>query len=332
MGELKRKLNCEPANDRAPLRCSLTPRRAGEHLLTTVGFGAGCPAAICVDLQPLLGQRPIEYWLSTAPIEVRQQGMVLSHADGQRLVGVIEIEESEHGGIAGASEAAYREIMRFQEHNSYPHILRMWNYFAAINEGPGDDERYKLFCAGRAAALRDMRAQVLPAASAIGTRMSQRMLQVYWISSRVPGRALENPRQTSAYRYPREYGPAAPSFSRAMLSGGGTLFISGTASIVGHASRHEGDLHAQLSETLQNLDTLTTRAHDMDPRVPARLGSNSVAKLYVRHEEHAPAVMGRLQAHYGSSLPIIVLAGDICRRELLIEIECVHAADAATLA
>ncbi len=80
-----------------------------------------------------------------------------------------------------------------------------------------------------------------PAATSIGRQDDDRVLQVYWLAGNEPGRALENPRQMSAFHYPRQYGPSAPTFSRAMQVGGG-LLISGTASVRGHASHHPQDL------------------------------------------------------------------------------------------
>ena len=49
------------------------------------------------------------------------------------------------------------------------------------------------------------------------------------------GTPVENPRQVSAYRYPREYGPQSPTFARALLppSPRVPLLLSGTASIDG---------------------------------------------------------------------------------------------------
>jgi chorismate lyase / 3-hydroxybenzoate synthase len=331
MADLRRKLKQQPVTSGGFLRCSLTRADAAEHLLATVAFGRELadPAApgrmhVNVALTPLLGQQPVERWLSSGPVQIQRQGLVCSSADGNHFMGVIAVDEAAHGGICEASEAAYRQIIQLQAGSAYPHMLRTWNYFGAINAGDDDEERYKQFCAGRAAALADARTERLPAASAIGTHAADGVLQVYWIASRLPGRALENPRQLSAYSYPRRYGPAAPTFSRAMLSADGTLFISGTASIVGHASRHAGQLSSQVDETLENVDTLIAQAHQLDARVPARLGSHSIVKIYVRHVADAAAVLTRLQARYGTTVPTIVLQGDICRRELLLEMECVH--------
>src|SRR3546814_7354125 len=77
---------------------------------------------------------------------------------------------------------------------------------------------------------------------------SSDLVQVYWLAARTPGTPVENPRQVSAYRYPRQYGPQQPSFARAMLPPPGSampLLLSGTASVVGHATAHVGELLAQ---------------------------------------------------------------------------------------
>ena len=82
------------------------------------------------------------------------------------------------------------------------------------------------------------------AATAIGLPSPPDQLHVHWLATKQPGIAIENPRQVSAFAYPRDYGPVAPGFSRAMLLPGDTplLLISGTASIVGHASQHPDTL------------------------------------------------------------------------------------------
>ena len=64
---------------------------------------------------------------------------------------------------------------------------------------------------------------------------------------RVP---VENPRQVSAYRYPPTYGPRvadllARGAGRTSAAATIALFISGTASIVGHETVHQGDVRAQ---------------------------------------------------------------------------------------
>jgi chorismate lyase / 3-hydroxybenzoate synthase len=202
--------------------------------------------------------------------------------------------------------------------------MRMWNYLGGINRGEGDAERYKQFCLGRAAGLGAYPSSRYPAATAIGRRDDSPRLQVYWLASRSPGLPLENPRQVSAYRYPRQYGPAAPSFSRAMLLAQPLLMISGTASILGHASRHPGSLADQIDETLTNLESVLERACAAQPALPRRWGASTLFKVYLRDAASAAAATDHLSRRLPRGAQYLVLAADICRAELLVEIDCAH--------
>lgn len=143
---------------------------------------------------------------------------------------------------------------------------------------------------------------------------------IYFLAAKTPGIQIENPRQVSAFRYPPQYGPRSPSFSRAVLkrwTGASHLFISGTASIVGHVSRHPRDPLAQLDETLANLEALLNHANRF-LQASIRLAS---IKLYLRPDLRAADVQQRLDERLGRDLPRLLLTGDICRDDLLLEIE-----------
>jgi len=297
--------------------------------LLAVSFGPGStrtdPRHLHIGLPALRGGEWSELWCARGPVACGREGPLRYAADGEHLAGIIEVDERAHEGLAAAAEAAYACISRFQHQSGYRHLLRMWNYFDAINRGAGDEERYKQFCMGRAAGLAPGAGEQLPAATAIGRRDGSALLTIYWLAGREAGLALENPRQLSAYRYPRRYGPAAPRFSRAMLIAGSKLMISGTASIVGHASRHCGDLRAQLTETVENLTSLQQRALVAAPALAPRLGDSSLVKIYLR-DATALEELTTLCAALLPAVPTIVLEADICRSELLLEIDCVHGA------
>jgi enamine deaminase RidA (YjgF/YER057c/UK114 family) len=190
-------------------------------------------------------------------------------------------------------------------------LLRVWNHVRGINSVDGELERYRSFCRGRHDAFAShgygLRAD-LPAASAVGMREGS--LATYFVASRGAAEQVENPRQVSAYDYPREYGPRSPSFSRATVAGS-LVFISGTASIVGHESRHHGDVDAQLDETIENLDQVAG----------ATLGDIISLKVYVRDRNDCARIAARLAPRIPA--PAIYLEADICRAELLLEIEAV---------
>ncbi len=282
------------------------------------------PRCLHVRLPAIGGSGIAELWRATGRVETGSDGPIRFATDAEHLAGIIELDERRDAGLAAAAERAYSAIRRFQSSCGFPHLLRIWNYFDGINQGRADEERYKQFCIGRAAGLAAHHAHRYPAATAIGRRDGAPTLQIYWLAARTPGAPLENPRQVSAYHYPRRYGPASPSFSRAMLVSQRLLMISGTASIVGHSSRHSGSLTSQIDETLANLESLLERATSAHPAIPARWGEQSLLKVYLRDGASAARVEAHLAERLPSSVRYMILEADICRSELLVEIDCVH--------
>lgn len=304
---------------------------ADDRVLAVLGFGHGAPAHadpryLHVPLQPH-GAAPLEVWRANAPVRSGRDGDVAWSTDGELLFGAIEVDETGIG-IAAAAEHAYERMTRFVAASGTPRILRVWNYLDAITQGEGDAERYREFCVGRARGLGRFDATMLPAATAIGRCDDARVVQVYWLAARSPGTPVENPRQVSAYRYPRQYGPQPPSFARAMLppTDRMPLLLSGTAAVVGHASQHDGELQAQLDETFRNFDALIAAAREHRPELPAHFGAGTRLKVYVRDDHDLPQVEQALQARFGDTVPRIVLHAAICRRELAVEIDGVHGA------
>ena len=248
-----------------------TDEPLGDDVLAAVVFGGTTPCpddprCLRIDLEPLVGAGLSEVWCGAGPARIGTTGPIRHVDDGHCLAGWIELEERRFGGLVEATEAAYRGLLRFQAQSPFRHVWRIWNFITAINEGEGDDERYKLFCLGRARAFAATHATSpdigYPAASAVGKPTGCAHAAGLLVRrTRSRPRRSRTRRQVSAYDYPRQYGPAAPSFSRAMLTPDPLLLVSGTASIVGHASVHPGDVAAQLEETLANLENLLRHAH-----------------------------------------------------------------------
>lgn len=306
---------------------SLDAVLAQPGVLAVIGFGRAAPSAddpraLTVALEPH-GAAPLEVWRTSAPVRHgRVGGLAFAHDDAL-LFAAMEVDER-GGDIEGAAEAAYAALRERTAALGYPHLLRVWNYLDDITLGEGDAERYKRFCIGRARGLGDFAPTSLPAATAIGRIEPTGRLQVYWLAAREPGRPLENPRQVSAYRYPRQYGPQPPSFARAMLPAlDAPLLLSGTAAIRGHESLHADDAAAQLDETLANIASLVEVARGHRPALPALLGAGSHLKAYVREAGE----LGRIDAQLAARLPAVprvVLQARVCRRELRLEIDGAH--------
>lgn len=213
------------------------------------------------------------------------------------------------------------------------HLYRIWNYVPRINEVAHGLENYRSFCRGRSLAFeRNFGAgfrKLLPAASAVGTTGGP--LAVAFLAGDAVPHHFENPRQVPAFEYPPQYGPRPPSFARATtvtLETGRHVIISGTAAITGHATIAAGDLARQLDCTLENLGLIATAAGAPEA---FRAGSPWTRrfKVYVRHAGDLARISARLHRHLlqpGDS--VSYLQADLCRSELLVEIEAILTASA----
>ena len=321
-----------------PLQIDFQPAAARARLLddprTLVVFGFGAtpdphpdPRWLHLPLEQA-GPPMLEVWRSPREVTCATDGALRQAGDGQLQFTSLVVEE-DPADLAASVARAYAQLAARVAAGPYPHLLRTWNYLDAITAGEGDDERYRRFCVGRARGLgQGLDERALPAATCIGRYDGRRVIQLAALSARHPGRPVENPRQLSAWRYPRQYGPQAPSFARAMLPPPGLpmpLLLSGTAAIVGHASRHADSVQDQVDEILANLDSLVASARQHMPHLPATLGRGSPLKVYVRDRADMAAVQARLAARLDPGVPRLMLLAEVCRRELRVEIDGVHA-------
>jgi len=225
----------------------------------------------------------------------------------------------------------------------FDRVIRTWLYLGGILNEEGAGQRYKELNRARTDFYQDIpfpanqhgsasegsSRRSYPASTGIGAAgrgitLSAIALQTDREDIRCV--ALENPRQTSAFDYAAHYSPQSPKFSRAMaLSCGGyaTIFVSGTASIVSSETRHVGDAVAQTHETLDNIAALisedTLRRHDM-PGLGTSLSSLGLLRVYIKRPEDCAKVRAVCEQRIGE-LPAIYATADVCRSDLLVEIE-----------
>ena len=233
-------------------------------------------------------------------------------------------------GLRTEVARTYRGLRRWLSASGHAPI-RFWNYIPGIGDPMGADlDRYMVFNAGRYDAFDrglhpagESFAGAVATASAVGIGGTD--LVIHCLASDAPGVAVENPRQTSSWRYSRRFGPMPPCFARAVVarvSGRLALLIAGTASIVGEESRHPGDMVAQLDETLDNIRAIV----DAAPRAADMADGDALARLvdlraYVTTDDVAYHVRQRLAACCPRARRIDVLRAHVCRPELLLEIE-----------
>ena len=307
--------------------------RSARTVCGEIHFGASpalpgaAPHPVAWAGMPMLcGEAHIELWTSSQPVVAGHIGPLTFARNRDQLFGCFAAEApADFARFEARIQEAYARLLTLIDSEGYTHLLRVWNYFPGIGDRHGELDRYMVFCRGRYQALEGHYRKLsgwLPAASAVGTRHGG--IVIYFLAGRVSGQYRENPRQMSAYCYPAQYGPKSPSFARATLvrdAQRDCLYISGTASILGHESSHPGDPAAQLEETLANIRALIDSAATEEGVAFKGLASLTHLKIYIRRPADATLIRTRLEGLLPPTTQCLYLEAEICRPELLLEIE-----------
>jgi enamine deaminase RidA (YjgF/YER057c/UK114 family) len=305
-----------------------------DRVLAAVTYGLAQPAprvrSLGVVGLPVLSDARVVHaiWTAGGPFEAGTHGPLRYRHNRHLLLGYIAVDEADFAGTGStqrAARAAYATIFDAIDRTGFPNLVRCWNFLARINESEGGLERYRHFNIGRKDAFDQAQRGTLataPSACALGTPGGGTLI-VHFLASNLPLQTIENPRQVSAYDYPGRYGPRSPTFSRATLltlPATEALFISGTASIVGHETVHAGDVAAQAAETVRNLEAVVEQAN-----ARARVGRFSTRSLclkaFLRRAGDREAVAAVLRQALGEGADVTWFQADICRADLLVEIE-----------
>jgi enamine deaminase RidA (YjgF/YER057c/UK114 family) len=224
----------------------------------------------------------------------------------------------------------------------FDQVVRTWLYVNGITESVDGQQRYQEMNRARTDFYRDIRfgtqaraacapERIYPASTGIGTRGTNITMSCMALDSQrsdVFVMPLENPQQIPAYDYQARYSPQSPKFSRAMAVVQGhfvSTLVSGTASIVNSKTCHPGDIIRQTKQAIENIERLIA------PENFARHGLacagatlKDIAKLrvYVKHQTDYEACRQVCEQRL-PRVPAIYLHADICRPDLLMEIEAV---------
>jgi len=178
-------------------------------------------------------------------------------------------------------------------------------------------------------AISDSGSTIYPASTGIGMQSSGLTLSAMALQTSrddVKMLSLENPQQTSAFDYAKTFSVKSPKFARAMAVRVGryvTTWVSGTASILNSESVHLGDIEKQTEQTIDNIEQLISRnnfkRHGMEG-CGAELNDLAKIRVYVKRNEDYKKCKEVCERRFGS-LPTIYAIADVCRPELLVEIE-----------
>lgn len=310
----------------------LIPPTPNHQLLLGFHFGEDpCSpldqAVVSLQLQPLDRTSQFEAWWYQGDVKHSRIGAARVAECDDYSVAIVEMEPIDSEGMRVQAQEAYRELIGAIRATKHTRMVKIWNYFGEINCGEEDTEKYRQFSIGRAEAFEDLGVydEDAPTGTAIGTTDGTG-LKLIAIASNHAFCPVENPRQVSAFNYPKIYGPKSPKFSRGgfvSLQSHKLFLISGTAAVVGHESNFPYDTSLQTGETFKNLNYLCDAISDLDNgNEPFELDNQSVLRVYLRDPADYPEAVKRIEQHFGiRHRKIAYLHGIICRRELMIEID-----------
>ena len=219
-------------------------------------------------------------------------------------------------------------------------VLRTWIYQGHLVLPEGETQRYKELNRARTDYFGETRflkkhlppthqGTVFPASTGIGADDADIVLGALALDTKrrdvivVP---LENPNQTSAFDYGEVYSPQSPKFSRAMAVAVGDeclVFVSGTASITDSESQHLEDPVKQTEQTLDNIAILIdgeNLARHGIPGISCGLENLECVRVYVKRPSELELIRQVCERRL-PEVPTIYTVADVCRPELLVEIE-----------
>ena len=210
-------------------------------------------------------------------------------------------------------------------------IVRQWNYIEQITHIGERGQHYQLFNDARSAFYDTVQwSNGYPAATGIGAQAGG-VTVVFDAIRNSAGHStpIDNPLQISAHAYSQQVlinntdaHKTTPKFERARHISGHEqmIHISGTAAIRGEESCQE-DITGQTALTMENIDYLTgvdnQRANGVES--PEKM-EYATMRAYLKYRENLEDVTTWMNDHY-PSMQVLYLWADICREELLIEIE-----------
>lgn len=252
-------------------------------------------------------------------------------------------QDSQSRDILQQSIRAFEQLQAIllQEGMEFSDIIRQWNYIEQITAEISNDnafsQHYQIFNDVRS--MYYQRADFgngFPAATGIG--MDHGGIIVDFMAAKFTNDSLvvglKNPVQLDAYHYSKQvlaenhaladFCQTTPKFERAkaiITPEGKWIFVSGTAAITGEESMAESSVEHQTGLTIQNilhlisLENLNTHGIHSVTRVKLHY-----LRAYVKYKQDIPMVLDICKKHF-PDIPIACVVADVCRPELLVEIE-----------
>ena len=311
-------------------------------------FDEEMPLTLWVVQPPCGGAKmAVEAWaISTTTVSVGFHGPHLLTVEHDDLRWVYTSAGAIHLSDRSAYEQSKEAFAKLRNTFSavgvpFRDVSRLWLYQGGITEEEEDVERYRELNRARTEVFdevdfktnpllhHDGSREIYPASTGIGT--GEHGLVIAGLAVQTERKdvgilSLENPQQMSACDYPKEYSRKSPKFSRATAIRMGdylTTWVSGTASIIDAETVHCGDAAKQTEQTLDNIENLISAENFTRlgwRGAGATLADLAKIRVYVKHAEDFEVCRAACERRLGQ-VPAVFALADVCRPDLLVEIE-----------
>jgi enamine deaminase RidA (YjgF/YER057c/UK114 family) len=241
--------------------------------------------------------------------------------------------------ITESSERAFKMALTIlnKEGLSIKNIIRQWNYIediAIVEDNEDAPQNYQDFNDVRARYYDQVQFDKgYPAATGIGQDTGGVIIGFIALSDSdiISIKPIGNPGQIDAHKYSElvlegsSEQKCTPKFERAKLVTIGSrnyIYVSGTASILGEKTVHKGDVEKQTLTTIENIKRLFSKENQDNLGLDFDVAKIQFSHLrvYVKYKKDIPAVQKVCDAELNCKSSLF-LESDVCREDLLVEIE-----------
>ena len=291
-------------------------------------FPNAMPMVTCVAQKPVGATVTAEilYLGSDGWIEYNEDYLIICNGKGKELFSRgIHFPDAGDTGVQAKMVFSRLQDILDNEGFKVDEIIRQWNYIEGITNVSDGIQNYQLFNDARSAFYGAGEWKYgYPAATGIGCSSGGVTVSVYAVKNGGKmGRPIDNPIQIPAHKYSgnvlldgKDAVKTTPKFERARLLGD-TVYVSGTAAIKGEKSEISTDPRLQSETAIEVMEHLVWPENIFPGCHRFRF---EAIRVYIKRESDIPAIVATLGNHW-KGIPIYYLMADICRPELLLELE-----------
>jgi len=239
------------------------------------------------------------------------------------------------------SEVAFEKMraILINENLNFSSVIRQWNYIEKIltisKNNTKMQQNYQIFNDVRSKYYQeDEFENGYPAATGIGMDVGGVVIDFIASTSNkhISIHPVKNPRQIDAHQYSKEVligemgnKKTSPKFERAKAvsrNNSGEIYISGTAAIKGQETIEANEIVAQTTTTIENIKELIA-ADNLRINSIEILNNKviiSFLRVYIKNKHDIHKAI-ELCEQYFQKVPTLYLIADICRDNLIVEIE-----------